>query len=135
MTQQPVLLQLPEDLYERVRQIAEESKRPLENVLLDSLTLLFGDWPDEATFNPQFLETLTDEQLWAIVHRALAWPQDIRLRELTALGKQGNLSAEEQTEMERLVNQVDRYILVRSQALMLLKQRGQDVEHRLRLGA
>jgi hypothetical protein len=135
MTQQPVLLQLPEDLYERVRQIAEESNRPLENVLLDSLALLFGDWPDEATLSPQFLETLTDEQLWAIVHRALAWPQDIRLRELTTLGKQGNLSAEEQTEMERLVDQVDRYVLVRSQALVLLKQRGQDVEHRLRLGA
>ncbi len=135
MTQQPVLLQLPEDLYERVRQIAEESKRPLEEVLLDSLALLFGDLPDEASLSPQFLETLTDEQLWAIVHRALTWPQDIRLRELTALGKQGTLSADEQAEMERLVVQVDRYVLVRSRALMLLKGRGHDVEQRLRLGA
>jgi hypothetical protein len=80
------------------------------------------------------LESLSDDQLWAIVHRALVWPQDIRLRELTTLGQQGNLSVEEQAELERLVDQVDRYVVLRSQALLLLKQRGHDVEHRLRLG-
>ena len=88
-----------------------------------------------AELTPQILETFSDEQLWAIVQRELAWPQDVRLRELTTLGKQGNLSAEEQIEMERLVDQVDRYVLVRSQALLLLKQRGHDVERRLKLGA
>ena|SRR5579859_1793831 len=135
MTQQPVILQLPDDLYERVRQVAQESHRPLESVLVDSLTLLFGDLPDNAELTPQTLATFSDEQLWALVQRSLAWPQDVRLRELTALGKQGNLTTEEQAEMERLVDQVDRYILVRSQALLLLKQRGHDVERRLKLGA
>src|SRR5258708_1439194 len=103
MTQQPVVLQLPEELYERVRQIAQDSNRPIEMVLVDSLALLFGDLPDNAELTPQILATLSDEQLWAIVQRELAWPQDVRLRELTALGKQGNLSVEEQAEMERLV--------------------------------
>jgi hypothetical protein len=135
MTQQPVLIQLPEELYERVRQVAQDSNRPLESILVDSLALLFGDLPDNAELTPQILATFSDEQLWAIVQRALAWPQDARLRELTMLGKQGILSAQEQTEMERLVDQVDRYVLVRSHALLLLKQRGHDVERRLKLGA
>ncbi len=135
MNQQPVVLQLPEDLYERIRQVAADSRRPLEEVLVDSLALLFGDLAENTQLTPELLGSLTDEQLWAIVHRALAWPQDSRLRELTALGKQGRLSTEEQAELERLVDQVDRYVVVRSQALLLLKERGYDVEQRLRLGA
>jgi hypothetical protein len=135
MAQQPVVLQLPEELYERIRQVAQDSNRPLETVMVDSLSLLFGDLPDNAELTPQILATFSDEQLWAIVQRSLAWPQDVRLRELTTLGKQGSLSAEEQSELERLVDQVDRYVLVRSHALLLLKQRGYDVERRLKLGA
>lgn len=135
MSEQPVLLQLPEELYQRVLQITEESQRPLESVLVESLALMFGELPDRNNFTPQTFETLTDEQLWAIVYRVLAWPQDVRLRELTALGKQGSLTVEEHAEMERLIDQVDRYVLMRSQALLVLKQRGHDVEHRLKLGA
>ncbi len=135
MSEQSVLLQLPEALFERVRRVAEDSHRPVESVLLDSLALLFGDLPDDAELTPQLLDRLADEQLWAIVHRRLAWPQDARLRQLTALGKRGLLSAEEQAEMERLVEYADRYVLLRSQALLRLKQRGYDIERHLKLGA
>lgn len=135
MAQQPVVLQLPESLYERVRQVAVDSNRPLEEVLLDSLALLFDDLPDSASLTPELLGDLSNEQLWAIVYRPLAWAQDVRLRELTALGKLGSLSSDEQAEIERLADQVDRYVLLRSQALLLLKQRGYDVERRLQMGA
>lgn len=134
MSRQPVLLQLPEELYERVREAAKTSNVPLERVLLDSLTLIFGELPGEAEFAPETLKTFSDEQLWALVYRPLAWPQDARLRELTALSKDGKLSDEERVGMEHLIDQVDRYVLLRSQALLLLKQRGHDVERRL-LGA
>ncbi len=126
MTQQSVVLQLPDEVYARVRQIAEESQRPLENILLDSLEMVFGGLPDDLS-----LDSMTDEQLWALVHRPLAWSADLRLRELSDRGKRGNLTAEEQIELERLIGQYDRYVLLRSQALVLLKQRGQDVERRL----
>ena len=132
MTQAPILLQLPDELYERLREIADDSQRPMESVLIDSLALLFGDLP---TITPQQLATFSDEQLWALVHRLIAWPQDARLRELTALGKQGTLSQADQAELESLVDAYDQYVLLRSQALLLLKQRGYDVEQRLKLGA
>ena len=35
-----ITLDLPEDLYERVRQVAEQSQRPLERVLVESIRLL-----------------------------------------------------------------------------------------------
>ncbi len=36
MSDQSVSLKLPEEIYERVRQIATDSNRSLENVLIDS---------------------------------------------------------------------------------------------------
>ncbi len=132
MTQSPILLQLPDELYERLREIADYSHRPVESVLIDSLTLLFGNLP---TINPQELTNFSDEQLWALVHRPIAWPQDVRLRELSDLGKHGALSVDEQSELETLIDAYDQYVLLRSQALLLLKQRGHDVEKRLKLGA
>jgi hypothetical protein len=51
--------------------------------------------------------------------------QDISLNELTALGKQGNLSADEITELEHQIVALDQQILLRSEALLLLKRRGE----------
>ena len=134
MNQSTVELQIPPEVYERVRQIAKASNRSVESVLQDGLTLLFGALPDTG-ISPDELKNYTDEQLWAIVHQRLAWPQDTRLRELIALGKQGQITEDEKAEMERLIDLVDHQMLLRSQALLLLKQRGHNVEKQLKLGA
>jgi hypothetical protein len=78
------------------------------------------------------LESLSDDQLWTVVHQSFSATQDERLRELTARSKTGRLSDDEQGEMEILLHAFDGYVLLRSQALLLLKQRGYDVEHRLK---
>src|SRR5262249_19755394 len=102
--------------------------------VIESLALLFGDLPNTPSLTPQLLQTFSDEQLWAIVHRPLVWPTDVRLQELTALSKYRKLSDGEKVELERLVDHVGRYVLLRSEVLLLLKQRGYDVESRLKLG-
>ena len=134
MSRSTIELQIPPEILERAQQIANASNRSVEDVLLDGLTLLFGTLAD-AGITPDELKKYTDEQLWAVVYQRLAWPQDTRLRELVALGKQGLLSDDEKAEMERLIDLVDRLMLLRSQALLLLKQRGHNVEKRLELGA
>jgi hypothetical protein len=133
MNDESVSLKISGKLYERAKQMSAESNRPVEAVLMDSLNLLFGVEDEDIQLDD--LTNLSDEQLWGIVHQRLAWPQETRLRELTALGKQNLLSEDEQAELEQLIDRVDRYTLLRSQALLLLKQRGYDVEQRLRLGA
>jgi hypothetical protein len=70
----------------------------------------------------------SDEQLWAIVQRRLTWPDGVKLRELMAASKAGELSPSDRAALDNLLDQVDRYTLLRSHALLLLKQRGQDVE-------
>jgi hypothetical protein len=74
------------------------------------------------------IQQYTDDELWAVVDQRLTQKQDTRLRRLIALGKQGQLSVDEQAEMERLVHLVDHHMLLRSEALLLLQQRGHDID-------
>jgi hypothetical protein len=135
MSQQTVLVDLPPDLFQRIRTVAEASNRPLQTVVVESLELLFGHLSDDVESLLPALESMSDEQLWAVVHRRLAWPQDARLRALVTSGAQRTLSADEQAELEVLIDQVDQYTLLRSRALLLLQQRGRNVAMYVKPGA
>lgn len=126
-------LQIPQEILERARQIATESNRTVESVLLDAITLLFGTLPNSNS-SLDALKSYNDELLWAVVHQRLLLSQDTRLRQLVELGKRGLLSDDEKGEMQDLMDLVDHQMLLRSEALLLLKQRGHDVEQKLRLG-
>jgi hypothetical protein len=51
------------------------------------------------------------------------------------LGKRSALTETEQTEVDTLVDEADSYTLLRSRPLLLPKERGHDIEARLKLGA
>ncbi|MGH2410281.1 MAG: hypothetical protein ACRDGS_07940, partial [Chloroflexota bacterium] len=128
-------VELPAELFERIREAAARGDQPLESVLVDTLALLFGapqaDWEQRTAA----LDTLPDAQLWAVVYRRVAWPEGARLRELTARGQQAALSDEEQAELAALIDETDRLTVLRSRALLVLRQRGHDIRKQLKLGA
>lgn len=122
MSEQVITLHLPDYLYERIRQMAQSTDRPIESLMIDGLSSLFGDIP---TAN---LDQLTTDQLWAVVHHPFNMEQDMRLRELTLRGKSDDLSEDEESEIDDLVDALDQYVLQRSKALVILKSRGVDIE-------
>ena len=130
-----IQVELPADLFEQIREAAARSDQPVESVLIDSLALLFGapraDW-DQLM---ETLETLPDAQLWALIYRRMTWPEGMRLRELTERGQQAPLSDDEQAEVAALIDEADRLTLLRSRALVVLRQRGHDIRKHLKLGA
>lgn len=134
MSDATIQLEVPEKILARVAQIADDSERSVESVLVDGLSLLFGDLSD-GKVSLESLKDFTDEKLWAVVHQRLAWPQDTRLRELAALGDHGKITVEELEEMDALIVLVDQQMLLRSEALLLLKRRGHDIGEYLQLGA
>jgi hypothetical protein len=67
-------------------------------------------------------------QLWAIVYRRLAWNQSLRLHELSTKYKSDELSTDEQVELDALLDRNDHYMLLRSEALLILQQRGADIQ-------
>lgn len=133
MTNRTLTIQIPEEMYERAQQVAEESHRSIESVVLNTLALLYGALPEEVDLTP--LETFTDEQLWRIVWRPLPFALETRLDELSELGDWGKLTDAQKAELDQLVAEVNRYVLIRSKALVVLKKRGHDVESRLLQGA
>jgi hypothetical protein len=131
-----ITFDLPDDLYEQVRQVAEHSQRPLERVVLESLRLLFVPLPSTTDVVALLaaLPSYADEQLWAVVYQRLAWPQSQRLHELSAKSKLGLLAEDEQDELADLLAWNDRLMLLRSEALLILKNRGYDIEAYLQHG-
>ena len=79
-----IMLDLPEDLYEDMQQVAAQSQRPLERVVLESLRLLFAPPSSSADLTTSLaaLSGYSDAQLWAVVYQRLVWPQWQRLHEL-----------------------------------------------------
>jgi hypothetical protein len=119
----------------RIQEAATRNDQPIESVLVDSLSLLFGapqvDWDHLATT----LDTLTDAQLWALVYRRIAWTAGTQLRELTARGKLDTLTDEEKADLARLIDDYDRVTLLRSHTLLLLRRWGHNVQDQLERGA
>jgi len=130
-----IQVELPGDLFEQIREAAERSDQPMESVLIDTLSLLFGAPQADWEHLTETLETLPDAQLWALIYRRMAWPEGARLRDLTTRGRVETLSDEEQAEVAALIDEVDRLTLLRSRALLVLRQRGHDIRKHLKLGA
>lgn len=127
-------LNVPASIYERAQEIANDCGRSAESIIVDGLSLLFGELTARE-LQPNELKDFADEQLLAVVHQRLAWPLDTRLRELSQLGQLGQVTEEEVAEMEVLVAKVDHHILLRSEALLQLKRRGHDIDKLLKVRA
>ncbi len=134
MVEATVELSVPAAIYERAEAIASDSGRSAESVIVDGLSLLFGELSG-MELEPEALEDIADEQLLAVVHQRLAWPHNTRLRELMQLGQLGQVTVDEIVEMEDLVAKFDHQVLLRSEALLQLKRRGHDIDKLLKLGS
>lgn len=119
-------LKVPAAIYERAEEIAGDSGRSAESVIVDGLSLLFGELTD-MELEPEALKDFADEQLWALVHRRLTPKQDARLRELLDLGNQGKILSQDEGELAQLAAMVDQQMMLRAKALVLLQQRGHDI--------
>lgn len=132
-----VTLEIPDELYQSVQEAADATDRSLEAIVLGSLELLFKK-PSPLSNLESLLNALSaysTPELWAVVYRQLPWSQSARLRELSAKRNQAMLAEIESAELDQLVDLVDRYTLLRSEALMRLKERGEDISTYLKMGA
>lgn len=74
------------------------------------------------------LKNLSDEQLWTVINQRLPSDEDQRLSLLIEKGKAVDLSAQETAELEALIKKENQQMVIRSKALVLLKQRGHDID-------
>jgi len=131
MAMQTVTLRLPESIYRQTKRAAENMKRPLEQVLVDTLSAVMppsvDDVPVELQEELMVLENLDDETLWETAKNVMSPAHQRKWKRLMQKNKAGTLTSREQHDLEDLIAESERIMLRRAHAYTLLKWRG----HRL----
>jgi hypothetical protein len=131
MSHYSVTLPVPDYIYDRARQIAENTSQSIEAVLLQQLQDAFtASLPDLAPEEQRELEVLTylsDDALWTIAREQMPTDRQARLQTLMEANSQGTLDDARQAELEALVVQGQRLSVRKAQAAALLTERGYRV--------
>jgi len=116
-----VLVNLPDDAYQRARRLAELTRRDVADVLADTLDLslpALGDRPDVA------LAQMADGQVLALAHLQLSDEEDDRLSELLDDQQAGMLDEVERPELAQLMQRYQEGLLLKAEALAEAVRRG-----------
>jgi hypothetical protein len=122
---------MPQPLYRRLERLSELTRRPLEDLVVQTLSVgvppLPDDLPAEMRQDLMALEDLDDDALWQVARSEASperWEQHRLLLEKNRLR---TISAPEQATLARLRQEADQLMLRKAYAYVLLKWRG----HRL----
>ena len=124
------LLTVPDDVYRRARRIAEQSKQPVDAVMIEHLRTLPPAMPLLAPEEENELEALhhlSDDALWTFARERSSTEENARLQLLMDKNTQGTIGSRELNELELLVERGEQLMLRKSQAAALLAQRGHTI--------
>ena len=128
MAEETLTLNVPERMYQRLKQRAEAEHRSLEEAALAASV------PEKEQLPPaweELLDSMTaldDEALWRAALNEVGRRANAGIRRLRAKRQARSLTVAEQERLAELLRQEDRGMLIRAQACALLKQRGRDIE-------
>lgn len=125
-------INIPDDLYQRLKQRAEENRRSLEAQLLKTLSAGLvveeQELPADLAAALTALETADDEVLWQTARSRVPLEMAEAVQKLRARQKRTGLTSTEQGKLNDLLHQYDLIMLLRAKAAALLKQHGYDVD-------
>ena len=128
MSDYPVTLPVPADIYDRASHMAEVTSQSVEAVLLQQLKDAFADPLPELPPTEQreldALARLSDEALWTIAREQIAETKQARMQTLMDTNVEGTLDNRQQSELEALIEQGQRLSLRKAKAAALLTERG-----------
>ena len=128
MTVQTIAIQMPQPLYHRLERMAELTRCPLENVVLQTLDSnvlpLPDDLPDEMGGDLLTLEGLDDDALWQVARSAVSPEQQEQIGLLLEKNRLGIITEPERTTLAQLRQEADQLMLRKAYAYVLLKRRG-----------
>lgn len=123
-------IEIPDHIAEYMHEISELTGQTVNQILAERITMDSLLPSHDVDIQLKQLQGFSDGQLWWLL--ALGFPANKKqhLRELTKQSKQGvnSLSDAEMNEHERLMEEYAWYDLIRSEALVLLQERGYDIK-------
>ena len=131
MVADTVAIQVPQPLYRRLERLAELTQRPLESLIVQTLSstipLLPDDLPPATRDSLLALEHLSDDELWRVARMVFPEEQYAQFDALRERRRAGSITEPEQVTLDHLFQESDLLILRKAYAAVLLKWR----EHRL----
>lgn len=134
MATQSVTIQLPGPLYQQLRRRAEQSRRSVEDEVLEALAVAVpesDELPPELAEAISALALLDDDSLRLAARSHFSTESAEQLESLHEKRRTEGLTPEEERHVALLVRQYERAMLVRAHAARLLHERGHDVSHLL----
>ena len=123
-------LTVPDELYESIQRNAQATHQPPESMLLRSLCVSLPSLdglPAAVAEDLLQLEALDDEALRAVVHERVGEDDLEGIEDLLEKNRAGTLADAELGRVDALQRKVDRTMLRKARAAVLLRFRGQRV--------
>jgi hypothetical protein len=132
MTTDSITVHVPHPLYSRLEERAMQTQRSVEDALVDALaeavSFMDAPLPMEVEALIDSLDARSDDALWQLARDSRLSPAAAAHLEELNLKRQGEgLTGDERRMADALVQQYERAMLVRAEALVRLKERGQDI--------
>lgn len=110
-----ITLQVSDRVVSQAARVAARTQRRVEEVLAGWLEWVIAEMP---------VETLSDEEILALVELQLATDQQEALSDLLARNREGSLDFEGQRRLDELIRIYEHGLLRKAQALRVAVQRG-----------
>ena len=127
---QDITISLPNLLYQKLKARAEQTQRSVEAEALDALVAAvpaIDELSTDLEASLAQLALLDDEALWRAARTTFAADAARQLEDLHLKRQREGLTEGEAQAAATLLQQYERAMLVRAQAIALLKQHGHDV--------
>jgi len=128
MTTETIPIQVPEALYRRLERLAALTHRPVESLVVQTLSSSIPPLPDDLPSPTRdaltALEGLSDDELWQVVRSTFPEAQYEQFVELREQRRVGMIMPDQQTTLDSLSREADLLSLRKAYAAVLLKWRG-----------
>jgi hypothetical protein len=127
MPSQTITFELPEHLYRTVHTLAQVTKRPLAEILQESLVHTLpplDDVPAEEAEVLAHMSTLDDAALWQTSAATMPESQQEELHALLDCQSAGALTPDDAVRLQQLLDAYGRFLVRQSHAWLLLARRG-----------
>ncbi len=130
MSQTTITLEIPESLYRTASQVAKATKRPIEEIVRESLTHMLpplDDVPTDQAEELALLSSLDNTALRQKAEQQLPAAQQEEMDLLLDRQNSGELSAVDTNRLQLLLDEYGRLLVHKSHAWLLLARRGYQV--------
>ncbi len=130
MAVQTIMLDVPDDLYARLKRRAERTHRSIESEVLEVVAAAVPpseDLPADLAEAVSALAVLDDAALWSAARSHLDPAAAAEMERLHIKRQRVGLSEAESQTLATLVREYERFMLLRANAAALLRERGHDV--------